>query len=121
MEISNKTEYFFGNNLRFLRKSKKMTLLGLSETLKISKSAISDYEIGKTLPRKKTELRDYHIGEFVTERMETLDRQDVPKREIRQRAIDAACKEFGVMDTVVTDALTYWKRLEAALDEDASS
>ena len=50
MDISNKTEYFFGNNLRFLRKSKKMTLLGLSETLKISKSAISDYEIGKTLP-----------------------------------------------------------------------
>jgi transcriptional regulator with XRE-family HTH domain len=50
MEISNKAEYFFGKNLRFLRKSKKMTLLELSETLKISKSAISDYEVGKTLP-----------------------------------------------------------------------
>lgn len=50
MEISNKTEYFFGKNLRFLRKSKKMTLLNLSETLQISKSAISDYEVGKTLP-----------------------------------------------------------------------
>ena len=50
MEFSNKSEYFFGNNLRFLRKSKKMTLLSLSEALKISKSAISDYEIGKTLP-----------------------------------------------------------------------
>lgn len=50
MEISNKTEYFFGKNLRFLRKSKNMTLLLLSEKLKISKSAISDYEIGKTLP-----------------------------------------------------------------------
>jgi len=50
MEISNKTEYIFGKNLRFLRKSKKMTLLVLSEKLKISKSAISDYEIGKSLP-----------------------------------------------------------------------
>lgn len=50
MEFSNNTEYFFGKNLRFLRKSKKMTLLMLSEALKISKSAISDYEIGKTLP-----------------------------------------------------------------------
>jgi transcriptional regulator with XRE-family HTH domain len=50
MEFSNKTEYFFGKNLRFLRKSKKMTLLNLSETLQISKSAISDYEVGKTLP-----------------------------------------------------------------------
>ncbi len=47
---SNKSEYFFGKNLRFLRKYKKMTLLGLSELLKISKSAISDYETSKTLP-----------------------------------------------------------------------
>ncbi len=50
MENSNITEYFFGKNLRFLRKLKKMTLLDLSETLKISKSAISDYEIGKSMP-----------------------------------------------------------------------
>jgi transcriptional regulator with XRE-family HTH domain len=50
MEISSIAEYFFGNNLRFLRKSKKMTLLDLSDVLKISKSAISDYEIGKSLP-----------------------------------------------------------------------
>lgn len=50
MDNSNKSEYFFGNNLRFLRKLKKMTLLGLSDVLKISKSAISDYETGKSLP-----------------------------------------------------------------------
>ena len=50
MDYSNITEYFFGKNLRFLRKSKKMTLFSLSETLKISKSAISDYETNKTLP-----------------------------------------------------------------------
>jgi len=50
MENSNKMEYFFGKNLRFLRKFKKMTLLDLSRLLKISKSAISDYEIGKSLP-----------------------------------------------------------------------
>jgi len=50
MEISNNSEYIFGNNLRFLRKLKKMTLLGLSDVLKISKSAISDYENSKSLP-----------------------------------------------------------------------
>jgi len=50
MENSNNSEYFFGKNLRYLRKSKKMTLLDLSDVLKISKSAISDYEIGKSLP-----------------------------------------------------------------------
>ncbi len=40
----------FGTNLRLLRKKKKLTLETLGETLKISKSAISDYEIGKTFP-----------------------------------------------------------------------
>ena len=40
----------FGSNLRLLRKKKKITLEGLGEKLKISKSAISDYEIGKTFP-----------------------------------------------------------------------
>ena len=50
MEISNNTEYFFGTNLRFLRKERKLTLLNVSEVLDVSKSAISDYENGKTLP-----------------------------------------------------------------------
>ncbi|AFK02204.1 helix-turn-helix domain protein [Emticicia oligotrophica DSM 17448] len=40
----------FGKNLRFLRKRQKITLEKLGESLKISKSAISDYEIGKTFP-----------------------------------------------------------------------
>ena len=40
----------FGKNLRILRKRQKITLEKLGESLKISKSAISDYEIGKTFP-----------------------------------------------------------------------
>lgn len=40
----------FGSNLRVLRKKQKLTLESLGEALKISKSAISDYEIGKTFP-----------------------------------------------------------------------
>lgn len=40
----------FGTNLRVLRKKKKLTLETLGEALKISKSAISDYEVGKTFP-----------------------------------------------------------------------
>ena len=40
----------FGSNLRVLRKKQKLTLESLGEILKISKSAISDYEIGKTFP-----------------------------------------------------------------------
>ncbi len=40
----------FGTNLRTLRKQQKTTLEKLAEKLKISKSAISDYEVGKTFP-----------------------------------------------------------------------
>jgi transcriptional regulator with XRE-family HTH domain len=43
-------ENIFGDNLRFLRKRKKRTLIELSESLGISKSALSDYENGKSLP-----------------------------------------------------------------------
>ncbi len=41
---------YFGLNLRVLRKRKKETLESLAEILKISKSAISDYETGKSQP-----------------------------------------------------------------------
>jgi transcriptional regulator with XRE-family HTH domain len=47
---SNKLEYNFGNNLKKLRKGKNLTLLQLAEILKISKSAISDYENAKSIP-----------------------------------------------------------------------
>jgi transcriptional regulator with XRE-family HTH domain len=40
----------FGTNLRTLRKSRKLTLESLGNALKISKSTLSDYETGKTLP-----------------------------------------------------------------------
>lgn len=43
-------EIYFKQNLKFLRKSKNLTLLDLGKALNISKSAISDYENGKSTP-----------------------------------------------------------------------
>ena len=40
----------FGTNLRILRKKNKLTLEVLGKTLGVSKSALSDYENGHTLP-----------------------------------------------------------------------
>jgi len=40
----------FGTNLRILRKKNKLTLEVLGKTLGVSKSALSDYENGNTLP-----------------------------------------------------------------------
>ena len=75
MENSNKTEYFFGKNLRFLRKLKKLTLLELSEMLKISKSAISDYEIGKSLPGLDVVQK---FSQFFETPIDTLYNSDIP-------------------------------------------
>lgn len=50
MTNSNLSEIFFGNNLRFLRKLKNITLVELSNATNISKSALSDYENGKNTP-----------------------------------------------------------------------
>ena len=76
MENSNKTEYFFGKNLRFLRKLKKLTLLELSEMLKISKSAISDYEIGKSLPGLDVVQK---FSQFFETPIDTLYNSDIPE------------------------------------------
>ncbi len=40
----------FGANLRLLRKKEKLTLENLGKILGISKSAVADYEVGKTFP-----------------------------------------------------------------------
>ena len=43
-------EIFIGQNIRYLRKHHKLTLIELSEQAGISKSALSDYETGKSIP-----------------------------------------------------------------------
>lgn len=43
-------ENFFGRNIKHLRKRRKITLIELASTLEISKSALSDYENGKSKP-----------------------------------------------------------------------
>jgi transcriptional regulator with XRE-family HTH domain len=81
MEISNKSEYFFGKNLRFFRKLKKMTLLELSETLKISKSAISDYEIGKSLPGLDVVQKFSHFFETPIDNLYNSDISELYKKD----------------------------------------
>jgi transcriptional regulator with XRE-family HTH domain len=44
------TKSYFSENIRHLRKYKKITLEELSEAINISKSALSDYENGKFSP-----------------------------------------------------------------------
>lgn len=75
----------FGKNLRILRKQQKITLEKLGESLKISKSAISDYEIGKTFPPLDVcdlisdffginidDFKNSNFSEFSEEQIQTL-------------------------------------------------
>ena len=50
MKNSEKLEYFFSKNLKKLRKYHNLTLIELSQATKISKSTLSDYENGKSIP-----------------------------------------------------------------------
>jgi len=43
-------EIYFKENLKFLRKQNKLTLLDLGKAINVSKSALSDYENGKSTP-----------------------------------------------------------------------
>ncbi|MBK8623625.1 MAG: helix-turn-helix transcriptional regulator [Saprospiraceae bacterium] len=45
-----KENQFFGHNVKFLRKKKKLTLVEMSNLTGISKSALSDYENNKSTP-----------------------------------------------------------------------
>lgn len=45
-----KENQFFGHNIKFLRKKKKLTLVEMSNLTGISKSALSDYENYKSTP-----------------------------------------------------------------------
>jgi transcriptional regulator with XRE-family HTH domain len=45
-----KGNQYFGNNIKFLRKRKKLTLVEMSALTGISKSALSDYENNKSTP-----------------------------------------------------------------------
>ncbi len=87
----------FGQNLRLLRKKKKETLESLAEILKISKSAISDYETGKTFPSlivsemiasylgvNINDLQNSNISEFNDRQIEELLSQKKPNTTLIQ-------------------------------------
>jgi transcriptional regulator with XRE-family HTH domain len=91
----------FGFNLRILRKKQKLTLEVLGDTLKISKSAISDYEIGKTFPPLDVcelisnyfginidDLKNSNFAELSNEQIEKLSNSKDKTKSIKQISDD---------------------------------
>ena len=93
---SNISENKFAKNLRYLRKVRKLTLFELSSESQISKSALSDYETGKSKPGLETllklsmyfevpldELNNSDISEFI--KSSGNDLQSEPKEKKSSR------------------------------------
>ncbi len=91
----------FGKNLRILRKQQKITLEKLGESLKISKSAISDYEIGKTFPPLDVcelisnffglnidDLKNSDFAELSLEQIEDLYGSKAKKKSVKESSED---------------------------------
>lgn len=68
----------FGKNLRKLRKKKNLTLLELGNILNISKSALSDYENGKSTP--SLTILD-HISKFFGKNINELTSENIDTSE----------------------------------------
>ena len=71
----------FGKNLRILRKKKNLTLLELGNILNISKSALSDYENGKSTPSltildQISKFFGKNINELTSENIDTSERNN---------------------------------------------
>ena len=102
---------YFAENLRNLRKYKKITLEELSSALNVSKSAISDYENEKFSPtificRK---ISDYfNVSMEIMEYSEILDFSEIS--EIKLKAIDS-------MPRQLSEALEYSEVLEKQKNE----
>ncbi len=89
MENSISTEKYFQNNLKFLRKNKKLTLFELSDSINISKSAISDYETGKSAPGFEVVKK---LSIFFDVSIDDLYNSDIP--EISEKGLLKKNKKF---------------------------
>ncbi len=77
----------FGANLRILRKKNKITLEVLGKTIGVSKSALSDYENGHTLPSLDVcESICQHFGTNLDD-LKNFDFSEMSIEEIQESAI----------------------------------
>lgn len=78
----------FSSNLRILRKKNKLTLEVLGKTLGVSKSALSDYENGNTLPSLDVcEVICQYLGTNLAD-MQSSDFSEMSIEEIKKNSIN---------------------------------
>lgn len=91
-------ENIFGGNIRFLRKTKKLTLIELSEMLNISKSALSDYETGKSIPGLDVVQK---FSTFFQIPMDALYNARIPEGQSTEKPMNAPKQEKNLEDVAL--------------------
>jgi transcriptional regulator with XRE-family HTH domain len=69
-------EINFGKNLKNLRKAQKLTLIQLAKQINISKSALSDYETGKSVPSMDVVLKISNYFEVNVEKLYNSEKME---------------------------------------------
>jgi transcriptional regulator with XRE-family HTH domain len=98
-------ENIFGKNIRKLRKRKKLTLVEVAKALKISKSAISDYESGKSKPGLDVVVK---LSEYFYIPVDDLNNSDIPEFENVEFESKKAVKPQVSLESL--DGITQWKQ-----------
>lgn len=98
-------ENIFGNNIRKLRKKKKLTLVEVAKALKISKSALSDYESGKSKPGLDVVVK---LSEYFYIPVDDLNNSDIPEFENVEFEFKRTIKPPVSLESL--DEITQWKQ-----------
>lgn len=98
-------ENIFGNNIRKLRKKKKLTLVEVAKALKISKSALSDYESGKSKPGLDVVVK---LSEYFYIPVDDLNNSDIPEFENVEFEFKRTIKPQVSLESL--DEITQWKQ-----------
>ncbi len=98
-------ENIFGSNIKKLRKNKKLTLIELSKALKISKSALSDYESGKSRPGLEVVMK---LSEYFFIQVDDLNNSDIPEFEGIEIIAGKASRSMVSIESL--DEINQWKQ-----------
>jgi transcriptional regulator with XRE-family HTH domain len=99
----------FSNNLRVLRKKNKLTLEILGKTLGVSKSALSDYENGNTMPSLNV---CESIGNYFGVNLDDLQNSDFSEMSLEEIHQNSFSRNFNRKEEDKNDLSSPIKQLE---------
>ncbi len=103
------TVFMLAQNLRFLRKHKKLSQQELSETMRIPRTTLGDYERGKTEPNIETLIKfssfyKVNLDELLTSDLSMQNYEIIKNKNFRVLAISVDDENRGNIELVDTKA-----------------